>query len=413
MPLPYRQIYNAAIVEDLEGLENLLKECPMEFRSFVASSLYPYPVRRENEKYFQMGGKGSLLHIAVNFGNFKMIQYLLEKCNVSLLTLDQLNQHKYFEATEMHVGVETTSKTAAERLIEFPMHETKFINEVLKMMAKKEPRLISLYGCQLLKLAAKNRKDKESSTAKLLIEDLKTNVKNEEGVQVLEMAIKHENFNVFMLLLKSGVNLNLHTSSNNVSSILQQAYTNASSDRFLGELVLRQPDLIYLVGRGRYSHERNRTVLDNVTQRHSFSGHGKNVKRKLSHLIPKMPNLVNVLNSSSINGSIIGRMKWKRDERYIARGLFTAADGGHQIYQFLKNMIECGVDVKVRNEFNGQNLLHSLIANRKNEKSIELLLQHGLDLNAKQFDGNTPLTLARNLEDSEDLIKLLETYLQV
>lgn len=72
----------------------------------------------------------------------------------------------------------------------------------------------------------------------------------------------------------------------------------------------------------------------------------------------------------------------------------------------VKNLLDQGVDINAKDDF-GQTPLH-LAVNHENVKIIELLINQGADVNGVDANGNTPIFMVSSLD--KKIIKLLLEY---
>ena len=331
---------------DLDGLKSYLDKFPKNIRRYLLES-------------------DSFLKAAVQACDFNLVRFFVDDCQLAIGNkLLDIQSGFHFNYKTRKWNPETAEKIA-----------TFLVNKQPNLAEKLLSFAIHLNSAELCRLAIDEYQVK--------IDQPLGGVMN--GLTAVFNAAKYRKWDVFEYLCKKGAEL-----SNGIvmrgflgyhledCNILHAVVFERSCDvKFVQHCLWINRNFLY------HRNANGQTPIDMALNEKSSSD-------SIKILMPRVPNVLHVLNKSIVNGSIKGRKQWNRDSLYTYQTLSKAIE--YRESKLCKFMQLKWLDWTVRDPSTGMTLLHKA-AKIGNLEAVRFLVEH-IDVNCRANDGQTPLHLA-------------------
>ena len=329
---------------DLDGLKSYLGKFPENIRRYLLES-------------------DSVLSAAVQACDFNLVRYFVDDCQLAIG--DSLLEVKRDWYGDNNWNLET-----AEKIATYLVHKQPSLAGKLLSFA------VYLNSVNLCRLAIDEYKVK--------IDQPLWGVTSKETA--VFKAANDGKWEVFEYLCKKGAELSNGTFRERYSwyyledcNILHAAVAGSRYDmKFIQHCLWNNRDFLY------HRNESGQTPVE-LALKEEYSN-----RNWMKFLMPRVPNVLHMLNKSIVNRSINNRKQWNRDSLYTYETLSKAIEYRESRLCHFKEME--WLDWTVRDPSTGMTLLHKA-AKIGNLEAVRFLVKH-IDVNCRANDGQTPLHLA-------------------
>jgi ankyrin repeat protein len=229
------------------------------------------------------------------------------------------------------------------------------------------------------------------------------NERGPEGITPLHVAVEDGNCAMAKLLLEAGADINARGGEENATPFelaIREFSTLIKGDVQMVELLLQyHPDLTLVDRLGE-------TLLYRVTTDKDLAALAQ------KHGIPPEPDLA-VIETLKEKGMAYARKQLEANPHLfrnprIGELLSFAQGGGERVYQFLKFLLDNGVNPNVT--VNGQPAIELAVHYARDPRNVRLLLERGVDLQRLPKGGRDLLLDALYLNKGKEIIDLLIRY---
>ena len=333
---------------DLDGLKSYLDKFPKNIRRYLLES-------------------DSFLKAAVQACDFNLVRYFVDDCHLPIgnaLMDIQRGWDRNYETSKWNLET-------AEKIGTYLVHKQPNLAEQLLSSA------VYLNSVKLCKLAIDEYKVK-------INQPIRRHLDNDTAVF---QAAKYKKWEVFEYLCKKGAKLTSGTArqgflTNSIKgcNILHAVVADSNCEiKFVQHCLWKNRNFLY------HRNANGQTPIDLALNEEHYSN-----SDSIKCLMPRVPNVLHVLNKSIVNKSINGRKHWKRGSLYTYQTVSKAIEYREsRLYQLRKIQ---WLDWTVRDPSTGMTLLHKA-AKIGNLEAVRFLVEH-IDVNCRANDGQTPLHLA-------------------